>query len=203
MNCRTCHYELSQCLDARLPSGRRALVMQHVAECERCAQFWAELQAARELALRLQRHRPGPDFREQLFARIQTGEGTPPAVFQEHVSVTTKIRYAMTGAATAAAALLVFTLTRAGAPKATAPITDSPIAGGNQNVLHPRMHDTRNDGFATASFADSAMIATPLAATTDVLGLETARSLQSHVVWARENNHRIETNHDDATMRLA
>src|SRR5262249_53119824 len=127
MNCRTCHYELSQCLDARLPSGRRALVMQHVAECERCAQFWAELQAARELALRLQRHRTGADFREQLFARIQTGEGTPPAVFQEHVSVAAKIRYAATGAGVAAAALLVFTLTRGSAPKA--PMTDGPIAG--------------------------------------------------------------------------
>src|ERR1041385_1978627 len=126
MNCRICHYELSQCLDARLPSGRRALVMQHVAECERCAQFWAELQAARELALRLPRRRPGPDFREQLFARIQTGEGTPPAVFQEHVPVIAKIRYAATGAAIAAAVLLVFTLARTGAPKA--PATDDPIA---------------------------------------------------------------------------
>src|SRR5262252_4078090 len=127
MNCRTCHYELSQCLDARLPSGRRALVMQHTAECERCAQFWAELQAARELALRLQRHRTGPDFREQLFARIQAGEGTPPAVFQEYVSVAAKIRYAATGAAVAAAALLVFTLTRGSAPKTLT--TDGPIAG--------------------------------------------------------------------------
>ena len=220
MNCRTCHYELSQCLDARLPSGRRALVMQHTAECERCAQFWAELQAARELALRLQRHRTGPDFREQLFARIQAGEGTPPAVFQEHVSVAAKIRYAASGAAVAAAALLVFTLARGSAPKTLT--TDGPIAGAtpvnaggagsSPKVLQPRV---RPDGLAPAGFADrftggfadgftnGAVIATPLAATTDVLGLETAKRFQSHVIWTRANSHRIETSHDDLTMRLA
>ena len=113
-------------------------------------------------------------------------------------------------------ALLVFTLVRASAPKA--PMTDGPIAGAtpvntggagspNPNVLHPRAHD----GFASAAvaegfvngFANGAVIATPLAATTDVLGLETARRFQSHVVWARANSHRIETGHDEPTMRLA
>ena len=46
MNCTTCRYELSQCLDGRLPSGRRTVVMQHAETCEACGQFWAELQAA-------------------------------------------------------------------------------------------------------------------------------------------------------------
>lgn len=40
MNCNTCRFELSQCLDGRLASGRRAIVMQHAADCEECAAFW-------------------------------------------------------------------------------------------------------------------------------------------------------------------
>ena len=57
MNCNTCRYELSQCLDGRLPSGRRAVVMQHVDGCEVCSAFWAELQAAQQLTLQLPKER--------------------------------------------------------------------------------------------------------------------------------------------------
>lgn len=106
MNCNTCRYELSQCLDGRLPSGRRAVVMQHTASCETCAAFWEELQAAQRLTLRLPREKVGESFREQLWDRIRAGEGTPDAVFREPVPVLVKVRYSMTGAAAAAAVLL-------------------------------------------------------------------------------------------------
>lgn len=106
MNCNSCRFELSQCLDGRLPSGRSAIVMQHVDECAGCADYWAELQAAQELVLRLPRTTVGGDFRDRLWARIRAGEGTPDAVFREPVPTMTKVRYALTGAAAAAAVLL-------------------------------------------------------------------------------------------------
>jgi hypothetical protein len=106
MNCSSCRYELSQCLDGRLPAGRRAIVMQHAGDCTGCGTFWAELQAAQQLTLQLRRPRVGSDFRESLWQRIQAGEGTPEAVFHEPVPLVAKLRYALTGAAAAAAALL-------------------------------------------------------------------------------------------------
>ena len=110
MNCRTCQHELSQCLDGRLPSGRRTAVMQHADDCPQCAAFWAELQQAQEMVLRLPRQHVGPEFREGLWERIQSGEGTPPAVFQEPVPLQTKVRYLLTGAAAAALLLVAFQL---------------------------------------------------------------------------------------------
>lgn len=107
MNCNTCRYELSQCLDGRLPSGRRTVVMQHVSECEACASFWNEMQAAQRLTLRLPREEVGADFRERLFERIGAGEGSPEAMFRDPVPVMAKVRYAFTGAAAAAAMLFV------------------------------------------------------------------------------------------------
>jgi hypothetical protein len=112
MNCNTCRYELSQCLDGRLPSGRRAVVMQHLTECEVCASFWSELQAAQQLTLQLPKEHVSEGFREQLWERIRAGEGTPDAVFHEPVPLLTKARYALTGAAAAAAVLLASTWLR-------------------------------------------------------------------------------------------
>jgi hypothetical protein len=109
MNCTACRYELSQCLDGRLPSGRRAVVLQHASQCEECGTFWEELQAAQLLTLRLQQPRVSENFRESLWERVQAGEGTPDAVFREPVPMLAKLRYALTGAAAAAAALLSLT----------------------------------------------------------------------------------------------
>lgn len=106
MNCNTCRYELSQCLDGRLPSGRRAVVMQHLETCEACAEFWEEMQAAQRLTLQLPRESVGANFRDGLWERIRAGEGTPDAMFHEPVPVLAKVRYALTGAAAAAATLL-------------------------------------------------------------------------------------------------
>jgi len=105
MNCNTCRYELSMCLDGRLPSGRRSVVLQHAAECVGCRRFWAELQQAQQLALQLPKHRVSAGFHTQLWERIRAGEGTPEAVFHEPIPWLTKARYVMTGAAAAAAVL--------------------------------------------------------------------------------------------------
>jgi hypothetical protein len=102
MNCSTCRYELSLCLDGRLPSGRRTLVLQHAEACAACGTFWKELQAAQQLTLRLKKPAVGEDFREQLWARIRAGEGTPDAVFRDAVPMWAKVRYALSGAAAAA-----------------------------------------------------------------------------------------------------
>ena len=106
LNCTTCRYELSQCLDGRLPSGRRAEVMDHAESCATCGTFWLELQAAQQLTLSLHQQEVGSGFREQLWQRIHAGEGTPSAVFQEDVPLWSKLRYAFTGAAAAAAVLI-------------------------------------------------------------------------------------------------
>ena len=106
MNCTTCRYELSQCLDGRLPSGRRSEVMKHAESCATCGSFWLELQSAQRLTLSLRDATVSTDFREGLWDRIHAGEGTPSAVFHEPVQMWTKVRYTLTGAA-AAAALLV------------------------------------------------------------------------------------------------
>ena len=112
MNCSSCRYELSQCLDGRLPSGRRAIVMRHVESCAVCSTFWTDLQAAQNLTLRLAKKPVSEGFRDRLWERIGTGEGTPAAVFHEPVPLLTKFRYAVTGAAAAAVILLGVTWAR-------------------------------------------------------------------------------------------
>jgi hypothetical protein len=106
MNCNTCRYELSQCLDGRLPSGRRTVVLQHAEACADCGTFWTELQSAQRLSLQLQPVRVSEGFRDQLWERIRAGEGSPEAIFHEPIPLLTKVRYALTGAAAAAAVLL-------------------------------------------------------------------------------------------------
>lgn len=132
MNCRTSQYELSQCLDGRLPSGRRSLVMAHVADCQPCARFWAELQRAQELVLRLPRQQVSRGFREALWERIEAGEGTPAAILQESVPLATKARYVLTGAA--AAALLVVAVRIAGGQPA--PPNTTELARKEQPETH-------------------------------------------------------------------
>lgn len=122
MNCKTCNHELSLCLDGRLPSGRRALVMEHVAACAACDAAWTAMQGVQRLTLQLPPVRVSDGFREQLWQRIQAGEGTPEAVFHEPIAWRTKIRYTLTGAVAAAAALLVVTVwSRSGHEAAVAP----------------------------------------------------------------------------------
>lgn len=196
MNCTTCRFELSQCLDGRLPSGRRAIVMQHAESCAACGQFWTELQAAQQLTLRLRSQRVSPSFREELWERIRAGEGTPEAVFHEPVPTLTKLRYALTGAALAAGLLLGASWLRSSDSEGLAPAADAPIAGLTKNQLpgdapnglQPRSHDRAGPHSGTLSTLASAGDGTPrlddpLLASTQrltpgLLAVETAKQLE-------------------------
>lgn len=150
MNCRTCKRYISECLDGRLPSGRRKAVMGHLLHCASCAEHRVGLQRAQDLVLQLPRHRVGPGFREQLFQRIDAGEGTPSAVFHEPIPLARKVRYVLSGAAAAAAVLAVATLVRRDAARSEpAHERIAAIVGGEQ----PRHagQDAGQDGGAGAS----------------------------------------------------
>jgi hypothetical protein len=55
----------------------RAGVLAHVAGCEDCARVWNDLQKAQELVLNLPVHTTSRDVRQTLWARIESGEGSP------------------------------------------------------------------------------------------------------------------------------
>ncbi len=80
--------------------------MSHAESCPSCGQFWLDLQAAQELTLNLKNTEASCNFRDGLWQRIHAGEGTPSAVFDEQVPLWNKVRYALTGAAAAAALLI-------------------------------------------------------------------------------------------------
>lgn len=106
MSCRSYREELSRCLDGRLPGHARGRVMGHIAQCSGCAHFWEELKAAQELVLGLPQAQVGPGFRDDVWQRIQSGEGAPDTIAQEPVPVLTKMRYGLLGAAAAAVFIL-------------------------------------------------------------------------------------------------
>ena len=193
MNCTTCRYELSQCLDGRLPSGRRTVVMQHASECDDCGSFWTELQAAQKLTLQLQRQHVRGDFRESLWQRIQAGEGTPEAVFRDPVPLLAKLRYALSGAVAAAAALLIVTWL---APK-DAGVTTQPVA-----KVEPRANDAK-PSMIVGPFAPNARVASnqgptpidesPLISSTQPLGFQ---------LVAREAAKQLDNRYAETTQAL-
>jgi anti-sigma factor RsiW len=135
MSCRSYREELSRCLDGRLPSHARARVMGHAAKCRGCARFWEELKAAQELVLSLPQVKAGSRFRDDVWQRIQSGEGAPDTIAQEPVPVATKVRYGLLGAAAAALFLLVLhygdgrsTEPEIGSPPDIGPIAKEPNA---------------------------------------------------------------------------
>lgn len=219
MNCTTCRYELSQCLDGRLPSGRRTVVMQHAETCEACGQFWAELQAAQRLTLQLQQPRVSPGFREELWERIRAGEGTPEAVFREQVPTLTKLRYALTGAAVAAGVLLAASLLR-GDPQAPTgvqdPIAQGPAESGPANLgpanpaadagnrLQPRSTargatgGAQVAGFAGNDFHDNPLLASSQRLTPTLVAVETAKQLEQRYEAVNYALRRAESNPAEA-----
>jgi hypothetical protein len=189
MNCNDHRFELSQCLDGRLPAGRRSAVLQHAAECGGCGAFWADLQKAQQLTRRLHAPRVGADFRESLFARIESGEGTPEAVFREPVPLLAKARYALTGAA-AAAALIVGALWLT--PGGGASPMAQPIVDARPTTLHQ----------------DAApAMSPPLLAATQPLGFhlvarEAARQLDQRYDAAATAMRRVEAGDDRAVASV-
>lgn len=158
MNCTTCRYELSQCLDGRLPSGRRTEVLNHAESCATCGSFWLELQAAQKLTLSLRQAEVGSNFREQLWERINAGEGTPNAVFHEQVPLLSKMRYALTGAAAAAALLVGISYLHTDGDNPPPPTTTNNIASinGQQQDIESNSGNQAPPGGEVAPQADLA-----------------------------------------------
>lgn len=198
MNCTACRYELSQCLDGRLPSGRRTLVMEHAARCRDCGSFWNELQAAQRLTLQLQGVRVSENFRDQLWERIRAGEGTPDAVFREPVPMLAKVRYALTGAAVAAAALVGASLWRGAndEPKHDMVAVQTPEMGHAPEQRQPQQPTAIVAGGASHGGGSPEMITideAPLFAST--------QRLTSRLV-ANEAAKQLEQRHADVTLAL-
>ena len=197
MNCTTCQYELSMCLDGRLPSGRRSVVMQHVDGCEGCSEFWNELQAAQKLALLLPREKVSDGFREQLWERIRSGEGTPEAVFHEPVPMLAKARYVLTGAAAAAAVLVCARFLRDD-PKVPHETQVAAVDGGSNGNTSVAPHgggrgaigvaDGRSNAMPSREvvrFEDTPLVSAAQRLTTDVFALEAARQLEQRHALAQ------------------
>lgn len=206
MNCSTCRYELSQCLDGRLPSGRRTIVLQHASQCEACGTFWNELQAAQRLTLRLQRPRVSENFRESLWERVQAGEGTPDAVFREPVPLLAKLRYALTGAAAAAAALLCVTWfgpRNDGAATHTVAKIEPRGIGANT----PPIVDDNRGANAQLAFGHSAASVGSWFGSPSRLGLnevarEAAKQFDNRLAEATAALHRVENGNSDAIEQV-
>lgn len=146
MSCKRLQLDLSQAFDGRLPAGRRREVLAHLDECADCAAVWQELERVRELVEELPRQRPGVGFHEGLWRRIQSGEGTPEAVFRDPVPTASKVRYVVTGALAAAVVLVVGRLwTVVPEPELRAPVDVARASqgGGSTGSLERRSPDRR------------------------------------------------------------
>jgi hypothetical protein len=110
MRCKQAEYLLSLDLDGRLPQSKRQAMSRHVAGCAPCTTVRTELERAREVVLGLPVQRTGAAFRSGLWRRIESGEGSPDAIFRDPVPLPTKVTYLALGAAAAAVAILAFNL---------------------------------------------------------------------------------------------
>lgn len=189
MNCNTCRYELSQCLDGRLPSGRRAAVLAHAESCRACGAFWCDLQAAQELTRSLRSSAVSAGFREQLWERVQAGEGTPDAVFLAPVRTWTKVRYALTGAAAAAALLIGVSMLqteRANRPESTEITMAATRADGDAQTrtssaaTAARSTSFLQDRSPPASYPQNALLSNARPLTLQLLAREAASQLEQH-----------------------
>ncbi len=194
MHCRTCRHELSEYLDGRLATGRRALVADHLAACADCGAFWREFEQAQKLTLRLARQRVGSDFRERLFARIEAGEGTPTAVFADPVPLAAKLRYTFAGAAAAAALLVVASLLREdGAGRPVPPTTPSaPVVADAGAAPQPAQLASAGGDYVASAAASPlaprrnephALLSAVKPLTSDLIAVEAARQFEQRHNW--------------------
>ncbi|MFT4512496.1 MAG: hypothetical protein ACI91B_001192 [Planctomycetota bacterium] len=184
--------------------------MNHAESCATCGSFWLELQAAQKLSLSLQQAETSSNFREGLWDRINAGEGTPSAVFQEQVPLWSKVRYALTGAAAAAALLIGVTfLTKDNAvtpnitdvansnnggassdgtandltPSGT--MTGDLASNGEHGTLEPRRsHQPQNQSQNSYQYPQPPLMAAATPLSTQVLAVETARQFEQRYASA-------------------
>ncbi|MBZ0150620.1 MAG: hypothetical protein K8J09_03740, partial [Planctomycetes bacterium] len=199
MNCSTCRFELSQCLDGRLASGRRAIVLQHAETCAACGAFWKELQAAQRLTLQLQHPKVGDDFRDGLWARIRAGEGTPEGVFHDGVPLLTKLRYGLTGAAAAAVALLFVTWSRS--PVEPARHQDvANIEASGSNAHEERAVPAMPVSSGGLPVDQSPMISATQPLTFNLVAIETAKQLEQRYLTASFAVQQLESGDNGAAV---
>lgn len=110
MSCSRYQFELSQCLDGRLTSARRREVMAHTDTCPRCSVAWVEMQEAQSLIFRLDQPTVSTSFRNRVWDRVESGEGTPEVLLNGPITMGTKFRYGLFGAAAAALLLVTYNL---------------------------------------------------------------------------------------------
>ncbi len=123
MSCKRFLFEMSQALDGRLPSSKRAALLNHISECDPCAQSWEDHQRAQQLVSNLPKQSVSRGFRDELSARIQAGEGASDAIFGEPVPILAKAQYVLAGAAAAAVFLVAMRAWDHEAPVAVPPNT--------------------------------------------------------------------------------
>ena len=174
-------------------------MLAHAESCQTCGAFWRDLQAAQKLTQSLRSNAVSAGFREQLWERIQAGEGTPDAVFLEPVRTWTKVRYALTGAAAAAAMLVsVSTLQsdRAARPATTETAAATPRDGDDvqaritpaATAAHPTAaHPTdflrdraTPTNYPQSAYPQNALLSNARPLTLQLLAREAASQLEQH-----------------------
>jgi hypothetical protein len=106
MKCFQALEDMSLALDGRLDSAERKLLAEHLRGCGCCRHDYRSLRQAMSLASEVRTHSVSPGFREDLFRRIEAGEGTPIGAIREYVPFAAKVRFTLLGAAAAALVLL-------------------------------------------------------------------------------------------------
>jgi hypothetical protein len=178
---------LSECLDGRLPSKRREALLRHVFECSACRSTYEGFERSRDLVLGLPVERVGDRFREGLWERIRTGEGTPEPALRSPIPWPSKVRYVLTGAAAAAVVLAavqfasstLFGATDGPADQmvAHAPLDPAPAASGMS--IDGSGEQRSGDGPARGGMLHERRPGSPLFADVERIPVESARSLGS------------------------
>ncbi|MAD32393.1 MAG: hypothetical protein CMJ88_01350 [Planctomycetes bacterium] len=164
-------------------------MLAHAESCRACGAFWRDLQAAQELTRSLRSSAVSAGFREQLWERVQAGEGTPDAVFLAPVRTWTKVRYALTGAAAAAALLIGVSMLqteRANRPESTEIAMAATRADGDAQkrtssaATAARSTSFLQDRSPPASYPQNALLSNARPLTLQLLAREAASQLEQH-----------------------
>jgi|GEM_PF-5641206 len=199
MNCNFCRHELSQCLDGRLPSGRRTSALAHAESCKSCGEFWTAIQAAQKMTASLRKSEVSAEFRDGLWERIRAGEGTPDAVFPAPVAALAKVRYTLIGAAAAAGLLIGASTLQNNTPMPSSRIPSSQSDVASVDELS-RAREPRIDQPISASTTRLQERITPPTYTQNAL-FSNARPLTLQVL-AREAASQLEQHYEEAAVGM-
>lgn len=106
MNCQQAQKEMGRALDRRLPQSEQRAFQMHILSCKPCRLQFDRHQKLQSWTRSLPSAKPGQDFSQRLFNRIQSGEGSPDGSLLQPVPIARKLRIFGAGAVTAAALML-------------------------------------------------------------------------------------------------